>query len=224
MRLLDLFCGAGGAGEGYRRAGFDVTGIDIRPMPHNPHRFIQADALEYVRENGHEFDFIHASPPCQAHTQLKTMLNAKNHADLIPETRAALRATGKPYVIENVPGASTLAPVLLLCGTMFGLKAAGGELWRHRYFELSFPLNAMIPQCRHGNGGAIGRPRVITVVGHSGGRSRNGQEYTTAERAEAMGIDWMTGSELSQAIPPAYTEFIGQMAMKFLRTNQGREP
>lgn len=217
-RLLDLFCGAGGAGEGYKKAGFDVTGVDLRHQPRNPHQFIQADALEYVSEHGREFDAIHASPPCQAFTALKAMWNSRKHPDLIEPTRAVLRQVGRPYIIENVPGAPLKAD-LMLCGTMFGLGVGKAELWRHRYFELTFPVG-LTPPCQHyqrekviGVYGGHGRDRrrVVTLVGSSGGRSaRDGtQQFSVAERAEAMGIDWMTGAELSQAIPPAYTEFIG---------------
>ena len=213
VKLLDLFCSAGGAGEGYARAGFDVTGVDIVKQPHNPHRFILADAIEYVREHGHEYDVIHASPPCQAHTALKTMPNAKKHVDLIPATRAALIATGKPYIIENVPGAPLLNPHTL-CGTMFGLGVGDAELRRHRLFESNVMLSIPLA-CRH-----YERDRVIGVYGGHGRdrrRIRGGtQQFSTAERAIAMGIDWMTGAELSQAIPPDYAEFIGRELIRRL--------
>src|SRR3989304_4421538 len=105
LKLLDLFCCEGGAGEGYRRAGFDVTGGDNQPQPRNPHRFILADALEYVREHGHEYDAIHASPPCQHYSWATPKGHHEKHPDLIAATREALTATGKPYIIENVGGA-----------------------------------------------------------------------------------------------------------------------
>ena len=233
VKCLDLFSGAGGAGEGYRRAGFDVTAVDIRPMPHNPHRFIQADALAFVRDHGREFDFIHASPPCQAHTSLKSMPNAKKHIDMIPQTRELLIATGKPWVIENVPGAPLRSP-FTLCGTMFGLGVGDAELRRHRLFETNwYCLLDMV--CRHckptvgvyGDSAGIShtrreaaeRRRVIGVYGgHGRDRRRiaNTQNYSTADRRTAMGIDWMTGAELSQAIPPAYTEWIGRRVMATL--------
>lgn len=208
-KLLDLFCCAGGAGDGYRRAGFDVTGVDIRKQPHNPHRFIQADALEYLREHGKEYDVIHASPPCQAHSDLKHMWNAKKHADLIGPTRELLKELGKPYIIENVEGAPLMCPIIL-CGTMFGLGSGDAELRRHRLFEINWGW-LMPPVCCHGR-----KPRVIGVYGGHGRdrrRKTNGQDFPTTARREAMGIDWMTGTELSQAIPPAYTEYLGRELM-----------
>ncbi len=209
QRLLDLFCCAGGAGEGYRRAGFDVTGVDIRPQPKNPHRFIQADALEYLAAHGHEYDAIHASPPCQAHCDLKHMWNAKEHVDLIGPTRELLKKIGRPYVIENVEGAPLVSPIIL-CGTMFGLGTSDAELWRHRLFEISWGY-LLVPPCLHRQ-----KPRVIGVYGgHGRDRRRkvNTQDFSTAERRTAMGIDWMDGAALSQAIPPAYTEFLGAALM-----------
>jgi len=225
--LLDLFCGAGGAAMGYHRAGFDVTGVDNVPQKHYPFEFIQADALEYLAEHGHEFDVIHASPPCQAHTALRTMPNAKVHIDMIPSTRALLRESGKLYVIENVPGAPLMG-TFVLCGTMFGLHTTcGAELWRHRYFETNWDIG-LVPPCQHReNGGKVigvygghgrDRQRVVTVTGNAGGSShRDGtQQFSTTERRIAMGIDWMTNAELSQAIPPAYTEFIGRQLRRAL--------
>jgi DNA (cytosine-5)-methyltransferase 1 len=231
---------------GLHRAGFEVVGVDIKRQPRYPFAVVQADALRPPFRLA-DFDFIWASPPCQAHTALKTMHNAKQHDDLIPATRALLVASGKPWVMENVPGADTLNPHLILCGTMFNLGTGDAELRRHRLFELSFPLPALVPQCQHywrsrvcgvygGHGRARRRirPETVTVAGDGNGRDyrrnpvrpatvgvyggaggasvRDGtQQFSTKERAEAMGIDWMTGDELSQAIPPAYSEFIGKM-------------
>jgi DNA (cytosine-5)-methyltransferase 1 len=226
-KLLDLFCGAGGAAMGYHRAGFDVVGVDIAPQKHYPFEFHQADALEYLAEHGVEFSAIHASPPCQAFSDLRHMPNHHDHVSLIEPVRRLLIASGRPFVIENVEGAPLFDPVVL-CGTMFGLgvKDANAELWRHRQFEINWP-RFLVPPCNHraksrviGVYGGHGRDRrrVITVVGHTGGSSnRDGcQQFTVAQRAEAMGIDWMTGAELSQAIPPAYTEFIGRQLMQYL--------
>ena len=234
-RLLDLFCGAGGCAAGYQRAGFHVIGVDLNPQPHYcGDEFHQADALTFPLDG---FDVIHASPPCQAHSDLKHMWNAKRHIDLVPQTRERLIASGLPYVIENVCGAPLLNP-LILCGTMFGLQTADGEaeLWRHRKFESNIVLTAP-GHCNHrklekviGVYGGHGRDRrrvVISVNGHTGGRSiRDGtQGFSVAQRREAMGIDWMSGAELSQAIPPAYTEWIGRQLLQYLsrKGSQGCE-
>jgi DNA (cytosine-5)-methyltransferase 1 len=204
---LDLFCGAGGASMGLYRAGFDVIGVDIRPQSRYPFRFIQGDAVQ-PPVNLRRFDFIWASPPCQAHTSLKSAWNAKHYADRIPETRELLRAAGKPYAIENVVGAP-LKSSIMLCGTQFGLGHDDAELWRHRHFECNFPVPMTL--CRHGD-----RSRVIGVYGGHGRdrrRNVNAQDFPVTARREAMGIDWMTDMQLSQAIPPAYSEFIGRAAL-----------
>jgi DNA (cytosine-5)-methyltransferase 1 len=211
-RLLDLFCAAGGAAVGYYRAGFDVVGVDIAPQPHYPFGFHQADALLYLRAHGREFDVVHASPPCFVHSSLKTRLPAGHgHVDLIPDTRAALQHLGVPYVIENVPGASLIDPIVL-CGSMFGLGSGDYYLKRHRLFESPVELVPPSP-CRH-VGYAIG------VHGGGGTRrtttARGGYQGTKAERCEAMGIDWMSYDELSLAIPPTYTELIGGQLLAHL--------
>jgi DNA (cytosine-5)-methyltransferase 1 len=210
-RLLDLFCGAGGAAVGYHRAGFEVVGVDIKPQKHYPFEFHQADALEYLAEHGREFDAIHASPPCQAFTTLARMWNAKKHESLVEPTREALVASGRPFVIENVVGAPLVAPVLL-CGTMFGLGTERAQLRRHRLFETSFPVG-LTPTHQH-----VGR-----VIGVYGNKSRdrrraNGgsKDFPNEDAKMAMGIDWMTRAELSQAIPPAYTEWIGKQLIRAL--------
>jgi DNA (cytosine-5)-methyltransferase 1 len=225
---LDLFCGAGGASMGLHRAGFDVTGVDIRPQPRYPFRFVRADALNppFALRS---FDFIWASPPCQAHTSLRKMWNAKPHADLIPQTREILTASGVPYAIENVPG-SPLRSTVMLCGTMFDLRTdCGAELRRHRFFETNFIILA--PQCSHGRavigiyGGHVrDRCRTITITGHTPQqnvvRNRVRQTFSVDDARGAMGIDWMTMDGLSQAIPPAYSEFIGRAALVQLQSSQ----
>ena len=191
---------------GYHRAGFDVVGVDIKPQPHYPFEFIQADAMTYPLEG---FDAIHASPPCQAFSDLRSMYNALPHDDLLTPTRSRLAANGVPYVIENVEGAP-MRNYITLCGGAFGLGSGDAELRRHRRFEV-VPPTTLVPPCAHGQ-----RPRVIGVYGgHGRDRRRkvNTQDYSTEQRREAMGIDWMTGAELSQAIPPAYTEWIGKQLL-----------
>ena len=214
MRLLDLFCGAGGAGMGYHRAGFEVVGVDIKPQKHYPFEFHCADAFAFLEKHGHEFDVIHASPPCQGFSDLKKMHNAKQHADLLTPMREALQSVGKPYVIENVEGAP-MQNYITLCGSMFGLMTSTAELRRHRRFETSWPI-VMVPECQHGK-----RDRVIGVYGGHGRdrrRTVNTQDFSTEDRRIAMGIDWMNGQELSQAIPPKYTEWIGKRLMEAINT------
>lgn len=212
-KLLDAFCGAGGAARGYADAGFDVTGVDINPQKRYPYYFVRDDALDFVRQHGHKFDVIHASPPCQRYSITRTIHKgaAEKHPDLVAATRDALRATGKPYIIENVVGAPLIDP-LVLCGTMFP-----GELkvYRHRLFESNLPLVAP-PHGRHIHRcAAVGRqPDAdgwMTIAGH----------FTAIEQARvAMGIDWMTRDELAQAIPPAYTRYLGEQIMAFLQQRE----
>lgn len=210
-RALDLFCGAGGATKGLQQAGFHVTGVDLTPQPrYCGDEFWQEDALLWDMRWLRSFHFIWASPPCQAHTSLRKMHNAKQHEDLIAPTRELLKATGRPYVIENVVGAPLIDP-FTLCGTMFGLKTdCGAELHRHRIFEASFPVTVPAEH-RHSGGDVIG-----VYGGHyrnrkrPGGKHRDRRDFTAADGRTAMGIDWMTGEELSQAIPPAYSRFIAE--------------
>lgn len=207
-RALDLFCGAGGASMGLHLAGFEVTGVDIRPQPRYPFAFIQADALTVDLDG---YDLIWASPPCQAFTALRTMPNSKHHPNLIPPVREALTRSAALYIIENVPGAPLMSP-LMLYGTMFGLACGPYELRRHRLFETNFALG-LTPPCAHGQ-----RPLTIGVYGGAGGRSnRDGHKRGASwQRREAMQIPWMTRDELSQAVPPAYARFIGEQAIRAL--------
>ena len=219
-RLLDLFCGAGGAAMGYHRAGFDVWGVDIEPQPHYPFAFVRDDALAvlrrgFVTDAAHvrDFDAIHASPPCQAYsTQTADPLR---HPDLYAETRDLLESTGLPYVIENVIGAPYLHGVTL-CGSMFNLRVR-----RHRNFETSFLILQPLV-CDHRRQGppvdVTGHP-AGDAVGSRGGRTTipggtHGNKWQNLTHgSEAMGIEWMDKTALPLAIPPAYTEFIGEQLM-----------
>ncbi len=200
---LDLFCCAGGAAMGLHRAGFDVIGVDIKPQPRYPFRFVQADALAppFAIE---EFDFVWASPPCQAHSSSWTPYD---HPDLIPQTRRLLERA-RLSCIENVPGAPLRRPVVL-DGTMF----PGLSVIRRRLFECNFPVPLRLGFDARG---LVRRGGWTTVVG--GGRcsgtprSANGW-HTEAAKRRAMGIEWMRREELAQAIPPAYSEFIGRAAL-----------
>jgi len=207
-KLLDLFCGAGGAGEGYRRAGFDVTGIDIKPQKNNPHKFIQTDALDYVEQYGHQYDVIHASPPCQRFSPASNLSNVKNdYPDLISTTRSLLIATGKPYVIENVPRAPLFSP-LRLSGMMFDL-----DVIRERWFECNPSIYfSPIPKRKYRSTIKLGQfPDVGNQYHCVVGNFKN-LDYAR----QAMGIDWMTRDELAQAIPPVYTEYIGRWIMNLV--------
>lgn len=180
---------------GLHRAGFDVTGVDINPQKNYPFPFMQADALAL---NPRGFDFIWASPPCQAYTNAQK-IRGELHPKLIEQTRLMLKASGAAYCIENVPGAPLIRPVIL-CGTSFGLRT-----YRHRLFETSFPLTQPEHDRHIARTAKMGRPaepdEFIHVVGN----------FSGAEAArEAMGIDWMTRDELREAIPPAYSEFIAR--------------
>lgn len=213
MRLLDLFCGAGGAAMGYHRAGFtDITGIDINPQPHYPFRFIQGDVFEAIASlDLTQYDMIHASPPCQAFTKLSALGKARNgsypdHSDLVDATRKVLQESGSLYVIENVVGAPLINPIML-CGAQFGLKVYRHRLFETNFFILSpqhFPHHDSTPSA--GNG--CSPKGFISVCGTGGVKGMTASEIL-AYWSMAMGIDWMNRRELSQAIPPAYTEFIG---------------
>lgn len=212
MKLLDLFCGAGGAAMGYARAGFDVVGVDIKPQPHYPFDFIQADAMTFPL-NG--FDVVHASPPCQRYSDLaRRNGNAEAWPDLVRAVRMRLTTINIAWVIENVEGAPLINPTVL-CGTMF----PGLRVLRHRLFESNIPLTAP-PHKPH--------PLVYTRdkrKPHYGQLNEwtspvmvnGGGNCSAAAARDAMGIDWMTKDELNEAIPPAYTEWIGRQLLTALR-------
>lgn len=213
-RLLDLFCGAGGCSVGYARAGFDVVGVDIEPQPHYPFEFHQGDALEFLAEYGESFDAVHASPPCQHYSQMSNCRPglADEYPDLVGPSRQLLDRTGLPYVMENVIGSGlTTAPDLLgrtgilLCGQMFGLK-----LYRHRAFETSLSLSTPNHPRHDVPASKAGHWKPGTIISVSGNCS------PIAVAREAMGIDWMNRDELAEAIPPAYTEYLGGQLLDHL--------
>jgi len=225
-KLLDLFCGAGGASMGYHRAGFAVYGIDNKPQPHYPFPFLQMDALEAMDRllrgegltfnNGEtlylaDFAVFHASPPCQKWST-GTAIHGYKHPDLLTPIRERLIATGKNYIIENVKGAP-LQNAFMLCGTMFGLKVK-----RHRYFECSFDIYFAPATCacrgkagftnsKSGFSSFANKAKLISVAGHN---------FSVTDAMIAMNIDWMKQAGLTQAIPPVYTEYIGKYLMPTL--------
>mgnify|MGYP001590488132 CR=1 FL=1 len=209
-RLLDLFSGAGGAGRGYQLAGWHVTGIDHQPQPrYAGDAFVQADALTYVAEHWPEYDAFHASPPCQQFTAYRRRGGGVGDAypNLIPATREALSVTGRLWVIENVPGAPLRNPVQL-CGSSFGL-----DVRRHRMFETSHPIT--VPACQHG----WQTPRFPPATNRTNLRRTvevGVWRIPLHVQQHAMGIDWMELGELSQAVPPAYTEHIGAQMLAHL--------
>lgn len=216
--LLDLFCGAGGAAVGYHRAGFDVVGVDIKPQPHYPFEFIQTDAIGYLedweRSWKSPYAAIHASPPCQRYSRATPHRTRGNHPDLVDPTRQLLLKTRLPYVIENVEFAP-LPNSAKVCGSYFGLP-----IQRHRLFESN--MGIMGAPCQHGSlpkvipifrHGVWYLSRFVNVYGRGGGKARD-------QWAEAMDIDWMTHAELGQAIPPAYTEFIGSQLLEHLNRKE----
>ncbi|WP_406468001.1 DNA methylase [Streptomyces sp. NBC_01594] len=223
--LLDLFCCAGGTAMGYNRAGFKVTGVDIADRPNYPFTFHRADALEYLAAliaSGEieQYEAVHTSPPCQAGCALTVGTNAsrgwgRTHVQLIPELRSLLDATGLPYVIEQPNGKAPVRPDLRLCGEMFGL----GVL-RHRVFELGGEWS--VPQPAH-------RPHRGYVRGYRHGVYRDGPyvaaygagggKASIAEMQQAMGITWTdVREELTEAVPPDYTELIGSARIVSMQT------
>lgn len=207
MRLLDLFCGAGGAAVGYQRAGFEVTGVDDQDQPSYPFRFIKADFMDVI-DYARDFDVIHASPPCQAYSITKSIRGGSVHLKLIDDVRGHFGRLGKPLVIENVIGAPLINPILL-CGTMFGLR-----VFRHRLFECESYL--LLAPSHNGHDGTTGAHRGYSTArsGRNGFLCVAGHNFERGAGERAMGIDWMRSRrELAQAIPPAYTEYIGRQLL-----------
>ena len=235
-RLLDLFCGAGGAAMGYSRAGFDVVGMDIEPQKNYPFEFFKADALGCLRSGGvsqspyreltfDAFDAIHASPPCQAYSITKHSHKVE-HPDLLGPTRLLLQRTGLPWVIENVIGAP-MEGYVTLCGAGFELQTVDDGissnplvLKRHRQFESNLPIVGNECLCREYKDAGF---KIGGVYGggspdrwHAENVRHGGYTPSKGVQERLMGIDWMTQKELNQAIPPAYTEFIGSQLLQHL--------
>jgi DNA (cytosine-5)-methyltransferase 1 len=202
LRLLDLFCGAGGAAMGYHRAGFEVVGVDMKPQKHYPFEFHCADAFAFLEQHGHEFDAIHASPPCQAYSTVSS--NEKEYPDLYAGIRTQLEALSKPWVMENVIGAPYRWGTVL-CGSMFGMVVR-----RHRNFETSWLILSPL-RCDHAG------PRPKTVTGKSGGVAKHSDKGVREEWPTYMQMPWATPDECTQAIPPAYTEWLGKRLLEALR-------
>lgn len=215
-RLLDLFCGAGGCSVGYHRAGFDVVGVDDVPHPEYPYEFVLADALDVMAdvEFVRSFDAVHGSPPCPLYSSITPDSTRDTHPDLIPPTRAAFRAAGIPWVIENVVGAPLDDPVLI-CGKAMGLR----DIKRHRLFESSVFM--MSPGCACDNGpayGIYGDHGDKTPRQRKDGFKRWGKARDVEHAQQIMGIGWMSRwDDLADAIPPSYTEFIGAQLMDHLQ-------
>jgi DNA (cytosine-5)-methyltransferase 1 len=210
--LLDLFCGVGGAGAGYSLAGFEIVGVDIAPQPRYPFRFIQADAMTFPLAG---FDAVHASPPCQAYTWSTRIGREDRWPQLIADVRERVQLAGLPYVIENVPGArADMRDPVLLCGSMFGL-----EVNRHRLFESSAPLWPAPPH--RSCAGRIADGEAVTVAGHGG----DSKDFRIARWQQAMQISWTKNRhELAEAIPPAYTAWIGAELLAAMNGAPARRP
>jgi DNA (cytosine-5)-methyltransferase 1 len=221
-RLLDLFCCAGGAAVGYERAGFDVYGVDLSPQPNYPFKFVQGDAIQVLEKWGWWFDAVHASPPCQRYSAGTRAVDRERHPDLVAPTRNALVELGKPWVIENVVGAPLRDPVML-CGRQFDLTATdtdGVELHldRHRMFET--PWNLKAPKT------CLPHDRSLQVAGSYGGARRDKDEARFVRKGgyvpsfsiqqQLLGIEWMKEKEMYQALPPAYTEYIGKQLIQYV--------
>lgn len=202
--LLDLFSGAGGAAAGYAAAGFEVVGVDNRWQPNYPYEFHKADAFEFLKKHWEKFDAVHTSPPCQRYTLSKTREARMAHPNYIPKLRRELNKTGLPWVIENVLGAPMLDPIEL-CGEMFGLRVI-----RHRLFETNWKIKQPIHVKHHPDGVKDGY--YFTIAGHG--------NSTNKIWSKAIGIYWMNKLEMAQAIPPAYTKYLGKKLIKELNESK----
>lgn len=226
-KLLDLYCKAGGCSAGYAKAGFEVTGVDINPQPNYPFTFIQADALEILRDKEFisQFDAIAASPPCQYHTKARSLSVARNggkygdHLDLIPETKELLKTSGKPYIIENVAG-STLENPVRLFGSQFKGLYTQRERWFESNIELKEPAADRKKMKTPSAGNGIGEDGSISICGSGGVRGLNSKQIVLYWGFALGGIDWMNRAELAEAIPPAYTEFLGKQLIEHIKQSE----
>lgn len=218
--LLDLYCAGGGAAMGYHRAGFDVVGVDCMPRPHYPFDFVEDDALAYLHKYGGRYDAIHASPPCQRFSQMRFCRPGKvTHPDLLTPTLRSLAGFRVPWIVENVPQSPIGPYAVELCGLMFGLK-----VFRHRLFACSHAL--LVPPHPSHKGKLIGENGFVCVAGHGGqgtgfnsthNRRKVPKDHrTVGSWRSAMGIDWLPRDMLAQAIPPAYTEYLGRQLINVI--------
>ena len=225
-KILDLVCKAGGAGEGYHRAGFEVVGVDIFPQPNYPYTFFQSDAIEFLRQHDlSEFDAIHASPPCQAHTKAQALSKGRNngkygeHPDFIPQTREILKKIGKPYIIENVDGAPLVNPIALYGSQFKNLYTQRKRLFESN-IELRTPDAPMVQKKTPTAGNGFGEDGFIAICGSGGVRGMNSKQIPLYWGFALGGIDWMTRAELAEAIPPAYTEFLGKQLIEYIKEQE----
>ena len=214
MRILDTYCCAGGCSKGYADAGFEVVGVDIERHENYPYELIVGDALEVLADVDFldTFDFVHASPPCQAYTPLGALHPHIAYPDLLEPTRELLKAWGGPYVIENVMSAPLIKEhSIVYCGGMFGLRT-----YRHRRFELSEEMRGIVTASEHPKHVIRTATKQRKTLWEQGWHVSITGDVGTYVGPEAMGIDWMNGNELCEAIPPAYTEHIGRQVINYL--------
>lgn len=207
MKILDAYCCQGGASAGYVTAGFEIVGVDLNPQSRYPYAFKKSDAVKFILEYGHEFDAIHASPPCQRFSKAQR-IQGRKHPDLISATRDACRAIGVPYVIENVEDArNELINPAMLCGQFFNLHT-----YRHRLFETSFPIEVPFHFAHPNRTIKMGRAVQPGDYYHAVGNF-SGVPYIRKD----MGVPWMNRDGIRECIPPLYAAFIGQQLAKHLQ-------